>query len=106
MNIGAVALVAVVCTSVAAEPVRKQGPTKEQAFPDDSATCEPAELESPVKGWSFYKVKDFRSESTYLVEDKTKEMLAELVSNELDAEGNEKPGGKSTHSAAELSVTL
>jgi len=158
------------------------------AFPDDSATCEPADLKSPVKGWSFYKVKDFRSESTYLVEDKTKEMLVELVStddhtrtttaatvdqltvkkvgghqvlwaqvssdneqmfmsdtnedyssttdtvitacvvgdgkvashcesaptkrehtsghDEIDAEGNEKPGGKSTHSAAELSVTL
>src|SRR3569833_2771522 len=159
------------------------------AFPDDQATCEPAtDLKSPVKGWSFYKVKDFRWESTYLVEDKTKEMLVELGStdehtrtyttskvdqltvkkvgghqvlwaqvssdneqefmgdtdedyssttetlitacvvgdgkiashcesaptkrehtsghNQLDSEGMPKEGGKSTHSAAELSVTL
>ena len=159
------------------------------AFPDDQATCEPAtDLKSPVKGWSFYKVKDFRWESTYLVEDKTKEMLVELVStdehtrtyttskvdqltvkkvgghqvlwaqvssdneqefmgdtdedyssttetlitacvvgdgkiashcesaptkreqtsghNQLDSEGMPKEGGKSTHSAAELAVTL
>jgi tetratricopeptide (TPR) repeat protein len=50
-------------------------------FPDDTATCAPAELKSPVKAWSLYTVKSYKFESTYLVDDH-KEMLAELVSTD------------------------
>jgi hypothetical protein len=50
-------------------------------FPDDAATCAPAELKSPVKAWNLYTVKSYKFESTYLVDDH-KEMLAELVSTD------------------------
>ena len=50
-------------------------------FPDDAATCAPAELKSPVKGWSLYTLKSYKFESTYLVDDH-KEMLVELVSTD------------------------
>lgn len=50
-------------------------------FPDEAATCAPAELKSPVKTWSLYTLKSYKFESTYLVDDH-KEMLVELVSTD------------------------